>query len=82
MSTEDLRATIEQAFENRDHLDAHAEPAIHEVIGMLDRGELRVAEEIDGAWVTHTWVNGKLAYKHGLFNEMVRGERLEFERTH
>lgn len=30
--------------------------------------------------VTHTWVNGKLAYKEGLFNEMVRGERLEFER--
>ena len=31
--------------------------------------------------VTHTWVNGKLVYQHGLFNEMVRGERLEFERT-
>jgi len=30
--------------------------------------------------VTHTWVNGKLAFRHGLFNEMVRGERLEFER--
>ena len=30
--------------------------------------------------VTHTWVNGKLVYKDGMFNEMVRGERLEFER--
>jgi dihydroorotase len=30
--------------------------------------------------VSHTWVNGKLAYREGLFNEMVRGERLEFER--
>ena len=29
--------------------------------------------------VTHTWVNGKLVYKDGLFNEMIRGERLEFE---
>ena len=29
--------------------------------------------------VSHTWVNGKLVYKDGLFNEMVRGERLEFE---
>lgn len=28
--------------------------------------------------VTHTWINGKLVYKEGLFNEMVRGERLEF----
>ncbi len=31
--------------------------------------------------VSHTWVNGQLAYKDGLFNEMVRGERLEFERS-
>ena len=30
--------------------------------------------------VTHTWVNGKLVYMEGMFNEMVRGERLEFER--
>ena len=30
--------------------------------------------------VSHTWVNGKLVYKDGLFNEMIRGERLEFER--
>ncbi|MBN1133067.1 MAG: dihydroorotase [Bacteroidales bacterium] len=28
--------------------------------------------------VTHTWVNGCLVYKEGFFNEMVRGERLEF----
>jgi dihydroorotase len=32
------------------------------------------------AAVSHTWVNGQLAYRDGLFNEMVRGERLEFER--
>ena len=31
--------------------------------------------------VSHTWVNGKLAYKEGLFNEMIRGERLEFVRS-
>lgn len=30
--------------------------------------------------VTHTWVNGKLVYNNGMFNEMVRGERLEFDR--
>jgi dihydroorotase len=29
--------------------------------------------------VTHTWVNGKLVYQEGMFNEMVRGERLEFD---
>ena len=31
--------------------------------------------------VSHTWVNGQLAYKDGLFNEMVRGERLEFKNS-
>jgi len=30
--------------------------------------------------VSHTWVNGRLVYKEGLFNEMIRGERLEFDR--
>jgi dihydroorotase len=30
--------------------------------------------------VSHTWVNGRLVYKDGLFNEMIRGERLEFEK--
>lgn len=30
--------------------------------------------------VTHTWINGKLVYKEGMFNEMIRGERLEFDR--
>ncbi len=31
--------------------------------------------------VSHTWVNGQLVYKDGLFNEMIRGERLEFKRS-
>jgi len=56
MSTDELRTAIEGAYQNRDNLEASAEPAIHDVIGKLDRGELRVAEEIDGTWVTHTWV--------------------------
>jgi dihydroorotase len=33
------------------------------------------------ASVSHTWVNGQLVYKEGLFNEMIRGERLEFEKS-
>ncbi|MDF1575028.1 MAG: dihydroorotase [Bacteroidales bacterium] len=36
--------------------------------------------EVFHSKVSHTWVNGKLAYMDGLFNEMIRGERLEFER--
>lgn len=36
--------------------------------------------EVFHSAVTHTWVNGNLVFKNGLFNEMIRGERLEFER--
>ncbi len=30
--------------------------AVHEAIAALDRGELRVAEPLDGEWVIHEWV--------------------------
>lgn len=30
--------------------------------------------------VTHTFINGQLVFRNGLFNEMIRGQRLEFER--
>lgn len=30
--------------------------------------------------VTHTWVNGRLVFMDGMFNEMVRGERILFDR--
>ena len=29
---------------------------IKEAIDLLDRGQIRVAEKIDGSWVTHSWV--------------------------
>ncbi|HER09689.1 MAG TPA: dihydroorotase [Bacteroides sp.] len=35
--------------------------------------------ELFHSQVTHTWVNGKLVFMNGMFNEMVRGERVEFE---
>ncbi len=38
-----------------------------------------LAGETLHAKVTHTWVNGKLVFMNGQFNEMIRGERLEFE---
>ena len=32
------------------------------------------------ATITHTFVNGNLVYGNGVFNESIKGERLEFER--
>jgi 2,3,4,5-tetrahydropyridine-2,6-dicarboxylate N-succinyltransferase len=46
MSTDDLRARVE----------AEDPAAVEEAVARLDRGELRVAEKVDGAWVVNAWV--------------------------
>jgi 2,3,4,5-tetrahydropyridine-2,6-dicarboxylate N-succinyltransferase len=56
-----LQPTIDAAWETRSELSpAAASPAIRDavahVIDALDRGALRVAEKIDGTWVTHQWI--------------------------
>ena len=56
-----LQAIIEEAFERRAEItprnvDAQLKEAINTVIEYLDQGKLRVAEKIDGAWVTHQWL--------------------------
>jgi 2,3,4,5-tetrahydropyridine-2-carboxylate N-succinyltransferase len=56
----DLKTVIEKAFENRDSLKAKSasseiRSAIQETLNLLDSGELRVAEKIDGDWVVHQW---------------------------
>jgi 2,3,4,5-tetrahydropyridine-2-carboxylate N-succinyltransferase len=58
---ESLQATIDAAWETRGELSPGGAPAavrdaVSRVIDALDRGELRVAEKIDGAWITHQWV--------------------------
>lgn len=53
----ELRHTIEQAWENRELLkDENTISAIRKVIDLLDKGELRVAEPIEGGWQVNEWV--------------------------
>lgn len=57
----DRQAIIEEAFEARSQLTSQNMPAylkevIQEVIHLLDMGQLRVAEKIDGQWYTHQWI--------------------------
>lgn len=59
--TQNLPALIEAAYEQRNELTPEtAAPAIKtavvEAIRLLDSGELRVAEKIQGEWVTHQWL--------------------------
>src|SRR5487761_2296543 len=56
-----LQARIDSAFEERATLSIASAPAglrsaIDEVLDGLDAGQLRVAEKIDGEWVTHQWI--------------------------
>lgn len=49
------RELIEAVYADLDRL-AEARPAIDRTIELLDRGELRVAEKVDGEWVVNEWV--------------------------
>ena len=56
-----IQTIIESAFENRAELTMQNAPAalkeaIQQVIELLDKGKLRVAEKIDNQWHTHQWI--------------------------
>jgi 2,3,4,5-tetrahydropyridine-2-carboxylate N-succinyltransferase len=57
----ELQTLIDQAWEDRANLKPGTAPArvgeaVEHVLDELDRGTLRVAEKIDGEWVTHQWI--------------------------
>ncbi|MCM5681146.1 2,3,4,5-tetrahydropyridine-2,6-dicarboxylate N-succinyltransferase [Schlegelella sp. S2-27] len=59
--TQQLEALINQAWEDRATLSAAAasadvRAAVEQVIADLNKGRVRVAEKIDGAWAVHQWV--------------------------
>ncbi|MFL5120467.1 MAG: 2,3,4,5-tetrahydropyridine-2,6-dicarboxylate N-succinyltransferase [Microvirga sp.] len=56
-----LEALIDEAFERRSDISpGTADPglleALDQVLGALNEGRLRVAEKLDGTWVTHQWI--------------------------
>jgi len=57
----DLKKVIEEAFEQRAEItprkvETHVKEYVTEAIRLLDSGELRVAEKIDGDWVVNEWL--------------------------
>jgi len=57
----ELQTLIEQAWEDRANLKPGSAPArvgeaVDHILAELDSGRLRVAEKIDGQWVTHQWI--------------------------
>lgn len=60
VSLSDLQTEIEAAWEARAEVSAATtgpvRTAVDEALRLLDRGEARVAEKIDGEWFTHQWL--------------------------
>ena len=57
----ELQKIIEDAWEDRTSLKPGEAPAkigeaVAHILGHLDAGTLRVAEKVDGQWVTHQWI--------------------------
>jgi 2,3,4,5-tetrahydropyridine-2-carboxylate N-succinyltransferase len=79
MITHPLVSKIDDAWEHRTDLAPGTVPsdvsrALDEILDALGRGTLRVAEKIDGAWVTHQWLKkAVLLYFRTHDNVLVEG---------
>ena len=79
-SAHSLEALIDSAFERRaDITPSTAEPALLEaldqVIAGLNAGRLRVAEKLDGTWVTHQWIKKAVLLYFRTHDNQVMPER-------
>lgn len=55
----DLQNSVEELWKRRDELgpdDGDAAAVVRDAVGLLDRGEARVAEVVDGEVVVHQWL--------------------------
>ena len=72
----DLQNTIGQAWEDRANISpakapARVRAAVDETINQIDRGTLRVAEKINGDWVTHQWAKKAVLLSFRLYDNEV-----------
>ena len=75
----DIQQLIEQAWENRELLQADAaQQAVRTAVDMLDRGELRIAEKVDGSWKVNEWLK-KAVLLYFPINQMETIETGPFE---
>ncbi|HKA47328.1 MAG TPA: 2,3,4,5-tetrahydropyridine-2,6-dicarboxylate N-succinyltransferase [Methyloceanibacter sp.] len=60
MTHEHLKSFIESAYEHASDINAKTKgvvrDAVEETLDLLDKGEARVAEKIDGQWVVNQWL--------------------------
>ncbi len=79
-----LQSAVEEAWEDRARLAPGSAPAktrkaVAQVLDELDRGGLRVAEKLDGAWHTHQWIKKAVLLSFRLEdNRPIRAGSLQF----
>ena len=60
MTHDHLKSFIESAYDHAGDISSKTKgvvrDAVEEALGLLDKGEARVAEKIDGQWVVHQWL--------------------------
>jgi len=85
---EALRQRIEAAFEARAEITPNSvEPGVRadveKAISMLDKGEARVAEKIDGQWHVHQWLKKAVLLSFRIFDNGVidGGETKYFDKV-
>jgi len=65
--TRALQTLIDAAYEDRALLDGEKHrSAVTETIALLDRGAIRSASQVDGAWTTHAWVGRAILMYFGI----------------
>jgi 2,3,4,5-tetrahydropyridine-2-carboxylate N-succinyltransferase len=83
-TVQELQDTIERAWEDRAKLFAGSAPAkigeaVAQVLDELDKGRLRVAEKVSGAWRTHQWIKKAVLLSFRLEdNQLLRAGSLQF----
>ncbi|MEI7245406.1 2,3,4,5-tetrahydropyridine-2,6-dicarboxylate N-succinyltransferase [Pectobacterium carotovorum] len=79
-----LQNIIETAFERRAEItpanaDSVTREAVTQAINLLDSGALRVAEKIDGQWVTHQWLKKAVLLSFRINdNQLIEGGETRF----
>jgi 2,3,4,5-tetrahydropyridine-2-carboxylate N-succinyltransferase len=80
---QNLPQIIENAYQQRDSITPHQAPnevreAVNEVISLLDKGELRVAQPHQGEWQVNTWIKEAIL----LFFRLQANQLMQDAHTH
>ena len=78
MNLDKFEKTINEAFENKEKIDANSDKsiidAIKETIELTDQGKIRVAEKKDGTWKVNQWVKKAILLSFKINKmEIIRG---------